>query len=242
MERVAFLVEHTGDRLGCLLNPESVVTRRLAGVRARHSTSGSLTVTAAPYDPLLYTGGGSTELVLDLLFDVTLAGSSITTSDVRDLTRPLSELAEGGAGDGPAGAPPVVRLLWGKHWNIRAVVVAVAERLEQFTTAGAPQRSWLRMRLVRVSEPAARTMGEVPHVVVPAVPEIPGAAIRTTRIHEVLGGGDVPAAGGAGERLDEIAYRHFRDPRLWRAIAAFNDIEDPLHIAPGRILGIPPTA
>ena len=37
MERVAFVVESTGERLGCLLNPESLVLRRLAGIRPRLS-------------------------------------------------------------------------------------------------------------------------------------------------------------------------------------------------------------
>ena len=45
-------------------------------------------------DPLLYTGGGRTELDLDLLFDVSLAGSSVATRDVRDLTRAFWDLAE----------------------------------------------------------------------------------------------------------------------------------------------------
>lgn len=35
MERVAFLIEPTGERLGCLLNPESVILRRAAGLQPR---------------------------------------------------------------------------------------------------------------------------------------------------------------------------------------------------------------
>src|SRR5262245_4549911 len=117
MERVSFLVEATGDRLGCLLNPESVVVRRRAGVHARHSTSGPLAGAALKDDPLLYTGGGTTDVDLDLLFDVTLAGSSVNTNDVRDLTRPLFELSEGRATAVSPGEAPLVRFVWGKHWN-----------------------------------------------------------------------------------------------------------------------------
>ena len=43
MERAVFLIESTGERLGCLLNPESLVVRRQAGVRRRRSTGGLLT-------------------------------------------------------------------------------------------------------------------------------------------------------------------------------------------------------
>ena len=153
MERVAFLLEKTGARIPCLLNPESVVIRRLAGVRSRRSNSGPLTGAGLKDDPLHYTGGGTTEINLDLLFDVSIAGSSIPTGDVRDLTRPLWELAEGVAADTGFTMPPMVRFVWGKAWNIPGVVVAVAERLESFSADGTPGRSWLRMRLLRVAEP-----------------------------------------------------------------------------------------
>lgn len=153
MERVAFLVEKTGDRLGCLLNPESIVTRRFAGVRARAIGSRPLTGPGLSDDPLLFTGGGTTELTLDLLFDISVAGSSIQSDDVRDLTRPLWNLVESGAAEQGYGEPPLVRFVWGKSWNFPGIVVAIAERLEYFSAEGAPGRSWLRMKLLRVNEP-----------------------------------------------------------------------------------------
>jgi nucleoid-associated protein YgaU len=42
-----------------------------------------------------------------------------------------------------------------------------------------------------------------------------------------------------GERLDQIAYRYYGDPRYWRLLALANAIDDPLHISPGRLLRIP---
>ena len=89
MERAAFLLEQTGERIGCLLNPETIVVRRTAGVVRRQLGTGPLTGTGLSDDPLLFTGGGRTEITMELLFDVTLAGSSITTDDVRGLTGPL---------------------------------------------------------------------------------------------------------------------------------------------------------
>jgi hypothetical protein len=127
--------------------------RRIAGVRPRRSATGQLTGEGLTDDPLLYTGGGRTELDLDLLFDVTLAGSSISTEDVRDLTLPLWRLAENTDHQEGYGQPPLVRFIWGKSWNIPGVVLAVAERLEYFTPEGMPRRSWLRMRMLRANEP-----------------------------------------------------------------------------------------
>jgi hypothetical protein len=57
VERVAFLVEETGDRITCMLNPEGMVVRRLAGVRRRRSAGGALTGAGLADDTLLFTGG-----------------------------------------------------------------------------------------------------------------------------------------------------------------------------------------
>jgi hypothetical protein len=241
MERVAFLVEATGQRLGCLLNPESLLMRRTAGVRPRRAAVGLLTGQGLADDPLLYTGGGTTELELDLLFDVALAGSSIVTDDVRELTRPLWELAENQAGDDGYGRPRLARFVWGKAWNMPGVVAAVAERLEQFTPAGAPRRSWLRLRLLRVSEPAppppaARPLPQALALPPEALPVAPDAV----RVHDIIGSGVTEGEGGATERLDQIAARYCGQPWYWRLLAAFNNIDDPLRLAAGQQLRIPP--
>lgn len=246
MERVAFLVEDTGTRLGCLLNPESVVLRRQAGVSVRRSTGGLVTGTEQSDDPLLFTGGGTTELDLDLLFDVALAGSSVAAEDVRQLTGPLWDLAENGRAHMTFGTPPQVRFVWGKQWNIPGVVTAVAERLEYFTPAGTPRRSWLRLRMRRISEP--RGVGV----------DAEGTAARPTRqaaafadesggealVHELVGGGPAASVGDvvppSEERLDQLAYRYYGDSSLWRLIASFNDLDDPMRIASGALLQVPP--
>jgi hypothetical protein len=193
-------------------------------------------------DPLLYTGGGRTELELNLLFDVSLAGSSIETNDVRDLTGPLWNLAENTRGMNGQRRPPLIRFVWGKSWNIPGIVAAVAEHLEQFTAEGAPQRSWLSMRLWRVSEPQKETVqGEQSlqtQALSPQELEISPESVPPDRVqtHVV----------SAGERLDEIATRYYPDssaaeaPALWRMLASFNGLEDPLHIPAGTLLRIPP--
>jgi len=42
------------------------------------------------------------------------------------------------------------------------------------------------------------------------------------------------------ERLDEIAYRFYGDPSMWRLIARANKIADPLNLQAGQVLWIPP--
>jgi hypothetical protein len=274
MERVAFLIEETNERLGCLLNPESLVIRRVAGVQPRRSATGQFTGAGLTDDPLLYTGGGQTVLELDLLFDVSLAGSSINTDDVRDLTDPLWNLAENVVWRDGYGRPPLVRFIWGKSWNIPGVIVAVAGRLEHFTPAGVPRRSWLRMRLLRVDEgerlpqtPGEQGMPDGVAASLEYLQESLDVSADRVHVHEIVGGvqgaeslgqvvgeeagqviggetgqviGEERGGGlGAGERLDEIAYRFYGNPALWRLIAIFNDIIDPLRIAAGSLLRVP---
>jgi hypothetical protein len=175
---------------------------------------------------------------LDLLFDVGLAGSTITTEDVRDLTGPLWNLAENTPGDDGYGQPPLVRFVWGKYWNIPGVIASAAERLEEFTADGAPQRSWLRLRLLRVREPVTPAGGGTALAqAVESEPldlenlnleeEIP---VDQAQSHEVI----------AGDRLDEIAFRYYGDSTYWRLLAVVNDLEDPNDLPAGVILLIPP--
>lgn len=241
MERVAFLVEKTGERIPCLLNPTSVVVRRLAGVQPRQSSSGPLTGAALKDDPILYTGGGKTEVLLDLLFDVRVAGSSITAEDVRDLTRPLTGLAEGTEGEDGYGQVPLVRFVWGKAWNVLGVVAAIAERLEDFTASGAPQRSWLRMRFLRTADSAGADTKPLNDLSLDHLPEEVNVPPDEIRFHQVKGAGEAPEEeGSSGERLDEIATSHYGNPSWWRLIAAFNKIDNPSEIPPGHLLMIPP--
>lgn len=243
MERVTFLIEETNESFSCLLNPESLVIRRAAGLQTRQSAGGKLTGSGLNDDPLIFTGGGRTELEMDLLFDISLATPPDVIQDVRDLTGPLWRLTENG-GSGVYGTPPLVRFIWGKSWNIPGMVAALSERLEYFTSDGTPQRSWLRMRLVRVSEQVQPEEASVP-----PLPEIENVspldvteppdieAEELTETIEVTGG---EGEQGEGVRLDLIAYQIYGDSSYWRWIAAYNGIEDPLSVPSGSVLRIPP--
>ncbi|MCP5116563.1 MAG: hypothetical protein GY953_37520 [bacterium] len=245
MERVAFLVDDTGARIGCLLNPETLVVRRTAGVQQRYLMGRPVTGAKLSDDPLLYTGGGTTELTLDLLFDVTLAGSTVKSQDVRDLTRPLWGLAENAPQDDGYGRPPVVRFVWGKSWNIPGVITAVAERLEFFTPEGAPRRSWLRLRMIRIDDTASskptRPTSRKSLTRVPPNVSVPPEKVRARPVLSSGGGSRMDPAqpGGSVERIDEIASEEYGDPSQWRLIASFNDVDDPMHMPEDQTLGIP---
>jgi hypothetical protein len=241
MERVAFLLEPSGERIGALLNPERLVVRRISGLRSRRALSGGSAGGGSVDEPLLFTGGGTTELLLELLFDVSLLGSSVQTEDVRDLTQPLWRLAENSVTEGGFGRPPRVRLVWGKRLNEPAVVASLAERLEHFTASGAPQRSWMRMRLVRLDESLSEATEATP--VPPGLTaeqvteQLPPESFEA---HEVIGAGGSPGQPPvAGQRLDEVAHQFYGDPSLWRLVASLNGIADPMHVPAGTVLRLP---
>lgn len=231
MERVAFLIEETGVRIGCLLNPENLVARRQAGVRPRSTAGGLVTGNDLSDDPLLFSGGGHTEIVLNLLFDTGLAGSSPAFEDVRELTRPIWALAENSNRRGNRSQPPICRFIWGKSWNLPGIVTAVAERYEQFTINGVPRRSWLRLRFYRISDPpsAASSRGAATGFVGGKV------AADNIKAREVTGG----LTPDAGVRPDQLAYEQYGDAGLWRLLMAHNRIFDPLHIPMGTVLALP---
>jgi hypothetical protein len=238
MERVVFLVEETLEHIRCLLNPEGLDIRRRAGVRERRLPGGAVAGAGLSDEPLQCTGGGTTDLRLDLLFDTDLDEAG-TVEDVRDLSGPLSRLAETTWSEQEGARLPVVRFIWGKQWNIPGVVTAVAERLESFTTGGIPHRSWLRLRFRRIAEldsPAAGADTDAPDA--PSGEDLPDLTFadddaEDMPAHEVIGDGE-------GERLDTLAYRYYGDPDYWRVLAHCNGIDDPQSLPRGTLLRVPP--
>jgi len=248
MERVAFLVEDTGEYLGCLLNPESVVMSRTAGVEPRRSSGGRLTGAGLADDPLLFTGGGRTELRLDLLFDVDLAPSGSGTSDVRQLTRPIWRLAENSAEVSRQRRPPAVRFVWGRAWNVPGVVTEVAERFDRFDADGSPLRSWLRLLFVRIGRSADEEGGEAWELAA-RLPPVDLTAPAVGALPVVVDGarpgpgdgerdGDGAASGLDPKELGLLSQRAFGTPLLWKVLLAYNGVADPLAVTGP--LAVPP--
>ena len=259
MERVTFLIEKTGARVSCLLNPERLETRRSAGVMRRRGAGGVLLGGARSDDPLIATGGGVTEYDLSLLFDVDVANEGrapppvdpadpavlpppALVSDVRALTQPLWALSENATSDAGPGAPPAVRFIWGKSWNVPGIVLAVAERLERFDGNGVPGRSWLSMRLRRVEEATP-----TPALAAPTSPQFEppasggggGAAEdQDLETFEV----PVDADGVPMEQLDQTSARIYGDPALARYVAERNGLDDMLRLDEGVVLRLPSAA
>lgn len=231
MERVAFLVESTGQKIDCLLNPESVVVRREAGVQQRRLPGGPLIGAAVSDTPLIHVGGGMTEIDLDLLFDVSLLSGETAVVDVRELTKPLWDLAENETIDSISSILPFVWFVWGKYWRIFGVISTIAERLEHFTSEGIPRRSWLRMRMLRTPEPKIET--DEATLPLPLRPDEVDSNFNGNILQ------DYQFSGGGGNRdlnvrdsavrLDVTAFELTGHAELWRWLVPSN-IENPLEM------------
>ncbi len=238
MERVEFVLEPNDQRIACMLNPESLTVRRRAGVSA--GRGGAIAGAGVSDDLLRSTGGGATEVELDLLFAAELlAQPQPENFDVRDWTRPLFELTENTGESGHYSAPRAARFLLGKTWNMRVVILAASERFGELSASGVPRRSWLKLLLRRVPESPIRPhpavaveAGEVPDVLEPRPMRAP-AELDDMAVYETQGG-----PGTSLERLDQIAFRLYRDASRWRDLARWNDIEDPLATEGGRTLRV----
>jgi hypothetical protein len=213
-------------------------------VHPRRTLGGQLTGARLADDPLPYTGGHH-RAALDLLFDVTLAGSSIQ-SGRRDLTRPLWDSPKTHGDDGSGQPPRAFRVGTVEHPG----GAAVAERPNTLPRR-ALQRSWLRMRLLRVRELA--TPAPAAQAVAGAV--FGGRPVRRQRVERRgrerrgachIGGGSAATGRGLPEEPGAWTERltnwpiAFTATRHWRVLAAFNDIDDPLHLSAGGLLRILP--
>lgn len=245
MERVAFIIEGTEAQIPCLLNPESLLLQRESGVVTQATGGGVCQGVQLADDPLFFTGGGVTYLTLNLLFDVNLPGIQTRSNDVRHVTGPLWALSENQPrSEGGKAHPAIMRFVWGKAFNFPGVITDIAERLEQFTLEGTPQRSYLRLRMRRVREYSENMSGgAIEPPLLPTdfnepVPALDEGVVR----HAVLGADASNQANngrGETERIDQLAYEHYGDSSLWRLIAWVNCVDAPERLAAGVVLKMP---
>lgn len=152
MDRVTFLVEKTGQLISCMLNPETLSIKRRSGIHQRIIKSVIINSDKSSDDGLIFSGGGNTVLELDLVFDISIKGSTIQCQDVRELTRPIWDLSENSTLMDGEYQPGICRFVWGKSWNIPCVISSISERFDLFDSLGVPKRSWLRVRLIKIAQ------------------------------------------------------------------------------------------
>lgn len=111
---------------------------------------------------------------------------------------------------------PWVCLKWGTKRYFRSYIANYKVTYTLFSREGKPLRATVSLTLNEAIEPAGKTNPT-------------SGGIGGERVHVVE----------AGDSLQLIAYRHYGKPHLWRGLASFNGIDDPLRIGSGDAVALP---
>jgi len=164
--------------------------------------------------PPEFTGAGAGKLSVEMFFD---ASGNHDASVVTAVEKLLSCCVptEQSRTDKKA-SPPLVVLRWGKTRSFPAYVTSVSAKYSLFAPGGTPIRATCSV-----------SMEEMPGVTVKQNPT--SGSIAARRRHTLV----------IGDSLASVAHREYGSPAMWRPLAAFNGIDDPLRVGPGTTLLIP---
>lgn len=203
--------ETSRDRIAFLFNPtEYTVTK--GATWNRPQASGAKSSTKPQFG-----GSNPQTLAMEVFFDDWEARKGSIAADVATLlewTKPTPASVQKKKPE-----PPILTFDWGNNpaiHDFRGYLKSVTAKYTLFDTDGTP---------LRVS--ATITLEEVP---TDPKAQNPSSGSRQGRRSHLL---------REGESLHSVAFDEYGDPTLWRAIASFNEIDDPLRVAPGTSLLIP---
>lgn len=201
----------TRDRVTFLFNPtEYTVTK--GATWNRPQSSGAKSATKPQFG-----GTNPQTLAMEIFFDDWEARKGTIAADVAALlewTKPTPASVQKKKPE-----PPILTFDWGNNpaiHDFRGYLKSISAKYTLFDTDGTP---------LRVS--ATITMEEVP---TDPKAQNPSSGSREGRRSRTLREGDT---------LQSVAYDEYGDPTLWRALATFNDIDDPLRVRSGTGLLIP---
>jgi nucleoid-associated protein YgaU len=113
-------------------------------------------------------------------------------------------------------SPPLVVFSWGTITSFPAFVTSVSAKYTLFASNGTPIRATCSVSLEEMpGDPGKQN------------PTSGGIAARKS--HHVV----------AGDTLAHLAYAEYGDARLWRTLAEFNGIDDPMRVAAGTDVLLP---
>jgi hypothetical protein len=164
--------------------------------------------------PPEFNGSEPCKLSLEIFFDATDSLDTSVVTRVDRLFKCCIPTEASRARD--QATPPLVKLHWGSTVSFNAFVTSVQAKYTLFTGDGVPIRATCNVSLE-----------EMPGS--PPKQNPTSGALAARAMHTLV----------AGDSLASIAYREYGDPNLWRPLAAFNNIDDPLRLTAGASLLIP---
>lgn len=176
-------------------------------------------------DGMQFVGSSTTKLALQLWFDVT-AMEKDPVDDVRRLTTKVLYFMTPKESDSDPSkkVPPGVCFHWG-DFMFKGLVEALEESLEYFSPEGKPLRASLSLTLSQQAI-LEQVLGK-------------GGQVEVKPGHKPPGHAPLKAA-KEGDSLQNMAGKNKKGNNKggWQGIAAANDIEDPLRMAPGQLVNL----
>ena len=167
--------------------------------------------------PRQTTGSGTSKLAVELIFDTTADGT-----DVRKNTEKIAYFIKAKTGANNRPAQPGVSFEWGS-FIFRGVVKSIDETLDYFSDEGVPLRATIAMSIARPNiefiDPRNR------------------AGQNRAGQNQATGATAPLEPARANDNLQSLAARN-GNSREWKAIAAGNNIDDPLRLAPGALINV----
>lgn len=161
-----------------------------------------------------YVGPQAQQMSVTMFLDATDRRDGDVTSEIDTLLAACLPTASSTSRNQPL--PPRVRFGWDRV-HFEGYVNDVDVQYQLFHPDGRPIRAQCTIALQETERPPGR--------------QNPTSGTRTIhRTVELV----------AGDTLPGVAYREFGDPSAWRAIAELNGVDDPLRLAPGTRLLVPP--
>jgi hypothetical protein len=202
----------TGESVTCLFRPKEYSFQK--------SNTWKLgTVKGGDVPQLEFEGGGAASLTMELMFDTYEKGKDVRLEYTNKLwnfmkVNPSKQNPQTGKSE-----PPRVEFRWGSMWSFKAVITQMTQRFTLFLPTGAPVRA-----VVTVAFQQAEDTGKYPFQN-PTSHSLAG--YKTREVKE-------------GDSLDWVAFEEYGNAGLWRKIADANGLNNPMKLAPGSVLLIPP--
>lgn len=165
-----------------------------------------------------YVGSNPQSVSLKIFFDDWEALAGDVTKDVEQLLDWCTPTKKS-IGNNKS-QPPILRFTWGANMHLQVhkyYLSSVNATYTMFRRDGTPVRATADIKLSEV--PTDDPDGQNPT----------SGAINTRRTHLI----------SQGDSLQSIAYREYGRAGLWRGIAAFNNIDDPMRLQLGDQLLLP---
>ena len=162
-----------------------------------------------------FKGAEPRSMTIEIFLDAHESSSGDITKDIETLFRCCTPVDSSVGQNKPS--PPFVVFGWGPKISFDAFVKKVSAKYTLFKPNGTPARAICTVDLQELAKE-------------PGKQNPTSGGLATRRTHTVVDGDSLPS----------IAYREYGVASLWRAIAEANQIDDPLRVAPGTSLRIPP--